>query len=140
MADFAAIATAIATKAGGVAGVRHATHLVPDAVPFTPYVVVLPPNAQSQRPMSQEVIESDFPMHLYLARPGDTGRTLAQVYPYIASFYTAWRTGITLGTASVQESWIVSHELDDMPDYENRYLGIRFVVRVRTRENVSRTS
>ena len=138
--DFLAIADAISTKAGAISGIRGASARVPDNLPYTPYAVVFPPDAKLTRNISQDVIESTFPVYLYLARPGDTARTLALVYPYINSFYTAWRSGLTLATANVQESYIEGHELDDLPDYGGRYLGIRFRVVVRTRENVTRTA
>ena len=137
--DFLAIADAVAAKFAGITGIRGASAEVPDAIGFTPYVVVFPPNGTLSRPLSQDVVETDFPCHLYLDRPGDTGRTLQKVYPYIQSVVTAWRTGITLG-AIVTESFVESWEVDDMPDYEGRYLGVRFRIKVRTRENISRTS
>lgn len=138
--DHLAIAQAIATKCGTIAGVRASTAEVPDAIPFTPYVVVFPPDqGKLTEYMSQDVWEEVFPVYLYLARPGDTGRTLDQVYPYIDAFYTVFRQGRYTTVANVQEAFLTGHVLDDLPDYEGRFLGIRFHVTVRSRENVSRT-
>jgi hypothetical protein len=137
--DFLAIADALATKFAAISGIRGATAEVPDAIAMTPYVVVFPPNGLLTRPLSQDVVETDFPSHLYLARPADTGRTLKLVYPYLESVLTAFRTGITLGGLAT-ETFVESWEIDDMPDYEGRFMGIRFKVKVRSRENISRTS
>lgn len=139
--DHAAIAAALAAKAAAIAGVRGATHKVPDALPYTPFVVVFPPTRGSLTELlSQDLMTLTFPVFLYLAKPADTGRTLATVYTYVDAFYAAWRTGRTLAVANVQESYLTGHEIDDLPDYEGHYLGIRFHVDVRVRENVSRSS
>jgi hypothetical protein len=141
VADFLTIAQAIATKGGTVAGVKLGTALVPDGLPNTPAFVVFPPTGTVEEPMSQEVVTATFPGFLYLKRPGDTGRTLAKVYPFINLFLAAWRTGRVLGLAGyVQDSWISGWDLDDFPEYGGSVLGVEFRFSVRTRENVTRLS
>lgn len=135
-----AIAAALATKWGAISGIRGATHLVPDGLTFTPFAVVFPPaDGVLTEYMEQDFIESTFETLLYLEKPADTGRTLALVYPYLDSAVVAFRTGRTLG-GLVQEAFLRGWTLDDLSDYEGRFLGIRFRVGVRTRENITRTA
>lgn len=139
--DALGVAAAIAAKAGDISGIKLATHEVPDGLTNTPAVVVFPPEIELEEPMSQEVVTWTYTGFLYLARPGDTGRTLVKVYPFINLFLIEWRTGRTLGMAGyVQDSWISSIKEDDFPEFGGSWLGLEIRWGVRTRENVSRSS
>lgn len=139
--DHLAVGKALAAKCGTIAGVRYSTHKIPGSILGTPYVVVFLPDGRLTEYLTQDYLEDTWPAHLYFAVKGDMGLTIEKVYPHIDAWLTAFHTGRVLGMPGyVQEARILDYQMDAMPDYEGRYIGIRWRLQTRIRNNIQRSS
>lgn len=109
--DVDAIASFIATKAAGVAGVRGASPRPIDTLPATPYAVVSPVRSGSVIPGSWERVHMTFPLRLYVARTADASRTASLVNGFVAAFIAAFRAGGT-ESSTVSSTLITSWDTD----------------------------
>jgi len=139
--DHLAVGKALAAKCKTIPGVRYATHRIPPSVLNTPAVVVFLPDGKLTEYLTQDYLEDIWPTHLYLANKADMGLTIEQTYPHIDAWITAFHSGRILGMPGyVQEARILDYQMDAMPDYEGRYIGIRWRIQTRIRNNVQRSS
>ncbi|HLY15083.1 MAG TPA: hypothetical protein VKR24_12100, partial [Candidatus Limnocylindrales bacterium] len=121
--------------------VRYSTHKIPGGILATPYVVVFLPDGRLTEYLTQDYLEDTWPVHLYLAVKGDMGLVIEKVYPHIDAWLTAFHTGRILGMPGyVQETRILDYQMDAMPDYDGRYIGIRWRIQTRIRNNIQRSS
>lgn len=109
--DIDAIASFLATKAAGVAGVRGASARPVDTLPGTPYAVVGAVRSGSIIPGSWERVHMTFPVRLYVARTSDAARTASTVNGFVDSFIGAFRTGGS-ESGTVSSTLITSWDTD----------------------------
>ena len=138
--DWGAIGSNIAVKSL-ISGVAVSSYPPPTELSITPAVVVFPPNAQHIEYPSLDEWDSRWTVRLYVERTADFAEPAMILDPYIGAMYDAWESQKLLGLPGiVQDSYIVSHEIDHLPDYGGAYIGARFEVAVRVIVPATRTA
>jgi hypothetical protein len=144
-----AIADAIATRLGAVTvpigepAIVGATARLPNGIPDTPYILVLPPSGELGMPEgfpSSRIRDThDFEIYLLLNKAsGDLPTDLARVYAWWAVIRDALMGQMKLGVSTVMKAAITDDYEFDSFDYEGQgYHAWRFTVRVWTEVTVT---
>ena len=128
--DVNAIANYIATKAGGISGIRGASGQSVDTIPAAPYVVVGAVHQGSIIPGSWERTRMDFPVRLFIARTADAARTDSTVNSFVNAFIAEFRTqGTESGAVASTVITYFSTDYEETVGGED-YDGIEFTVEV----------
>jgi len=105
-----ALATAIAAKAVGIAGMRGSSAVVPETIAATPWVIVGSHSATYEAG-NMDRIRYTFPLRCYVERTADSGRTETIINDLVDAFVTAYRNGLTYG-GTVAEGRITGWNTD----------------------------
>ena len=150
MPAYKEIGDALVAQWKTVSGVRTATRKALDSVPNSAHVVVrgdvkVEPDMGplAGRGPGYEGVLQRWTCVLYVAPYSHTGTAVDTTLGLIGNAYLAFRTGLRLGIANVQDSYINTAQVTetlDVPKSSATYVGAVFEVVVRVRENVTRTS
>jgi hypothetical protein len=137
------VADAIAAKALTVDGIRSASSLGTEGLSAHPGVLVLVPESRvTERTGSSEAWEFVYPGFIVVEPNPDPERALAKLAGLAGKMRAAWLTGIKLGLAYVQDSYVRSFvpELLNEGAEDDEWPAMRFEIVVTVREMITRTA
>lgn len=145
MADFLAIADAIATRFGAVTppagqpAVRQSTARPPNAITVSPFIVVWVSSGSDTWVGGQLIGESEFKVAFHLARHrADVARDIVALDGWVGALRPALFGQMKLGLAPiVTKALVMSWETGNLTYAGEEYDGIVFTVRVWTEETVA---
>lgn len=147
MADFLAIADAIAVRFGTVAppagqpAIRMSTARPPNAISVSPFVVVWVDSGSDTWVGGQLIGESDFKVAFHLARHrADVARDIVAIDAWVGALRPALFAQMKLGLAPiVTKALVTTWETASLTYGGEEFDGIVFTVRVWTEETVAAT-
>jgi len=105
-----ALATAVALKGAGIAGLRGYSAVVPDTIPASPWLIV-GSHAATYEAGNMDKVRYTFPLRCYVERTSDSARTQTTINTLVDGFVTAYRNGLTYG-GTVAEGRITNWNTD----------------------------
>jgi hypothetical protein len=140
MADYQAIADAIAARYATIAGVQVATASPPNVLPATPAVVVWPIEGSVTFQGGRMLGEHDYRVALYHDRAaGDLATYMPALVGYIAPCLTALTGQAKLGLAEVAKALVTNWQMATLTYGGVEFVGLQITVRVWTEEQVALT-
>lgn len=140
MADYLAIADAIAAAYASVSGIKLATARPPNTLPTTPAAIVWPVSGTTTFAGGRLTGEHDYRVAVHLAQhSGDVPRYVADAASLIGPCIVALAGQAKLGLSVVAKALVTGWQLSVLTYGGTEYVGLELTVRVWTEETVALT-